>query len=63
MRRLVDAEDLVHELMRDLVLENVDDLAPRALEDQRTRQLERAKPVHPATELCPRVGQREHGRA
>src|SRR5262249_51475384 len=52
VRRLAGlAEDLVDVLVRDLVLQDLEDGAPRLLEDERARDLERARLVEPPPEV------------
>src|SRR5260370_26445365 len=56
MRRLGSlAQDLMDVLVRHFVLEHLDDGAPRVIQDERSRYLQRARPRHPAPKgrACP----------
>ncbi len=63
VRRLVlHLQDLVDVLVRHLVLEHLDDRAPRMREHERPRDLERARVAVPSPELMLRVRERQRGR-
>src|SRR3984885_7425413 len=53
------AENLVHELMRHLVAEHLDDDCPGLSEDHRARELEDADVSSPAAEVRRRAGEND----